>query len=36
MGGRTEQRAPPVDPDINLFPANTPPFDNTRAETFAQ
>ncbi len=25
-GGRTQQRAPPVDPDINLFPANTPPF----------
>ncbi len=26
----------PVDPDINLFPANTPPFDNMRAETIAQ
>ncbi len=35
-GGRTQQRAPAVDPDINLFPANTPPFDNTRAETIAQ
>ncbi len=35
-GGRTQQRAPPVDPDINLFPANTPPVDNTRSETMAQ
>ncbi len=35
-GGRTQQRAPPVDPDINLFPTNTPPFDNTRADTIAQ